>query len=135
MRRNGFGGLLSVAVLLGAATSGCAGASGPVAASSSASPSGPPAGNGCPRPTDQGGPLYYAVTGAFVRIQASPGGDRQVVLQPSPASPERYYRATDEVLSRLSGARRGAPVTMLSYRTSSMAGGGGGDPPFSCVEL
>lgn len=87
----------------------------------------------CPRPTDEYGALYYAVTGIFSRIYTDPGGGQFVALRRSDAAPEELLPATDDLLNRLRLVPTGSTITLVSYRVSSRAGSGG-SPPFSCLD-
>jgi hypothetical protein len=88
----------------------------------------------CPRPSDQGGPLYYELEGIFARIQIDPGGGQWVVLRRSSSTAEEFLPATEDVLARLRSIDIGTRITLVAYRVSSRSGTGA-SPAFSCLEV
>jgi hypothetical protein len=89
----------------------------------------------CPRPSDQYGPRYQAVTGTFMaRHDASAGGQGGkfvLVKAPSAAAPQ-LEAVTDTVFDLLGSIPPGTEITLFGYVTSSLSGA---QVPYSCVEI
>jgi hypothetical protein len=84
----------------------------------------------CPRPTDQYGPRYQIMAGAYQSRGETQGGEMYLtmIVDGSPHSVPvsgNVFRAAGKV-------RHGARITLVGYAGHSMSGA---MPPFSCIEL
>jgi hypothetical protein len=84
----------------------------------------------CPRPTDQYGPRYQIMTGAYQSRGEARGGGKYVtiIVDESPIS----VPVSGDVFSAAGKVRPGTRVTLVGYVGHSMSGA---MPPFSCIEL
>ena len=86
----------------------------------------------CPRPTDQYGPRYEAVSGAYRSRAVSPGGGKFVTITPSGGAAPTSVNVTDQVFKAVGPLKIGARITLLGYVTHSLSGL---QSPYSCIEL
>jgi hypothetical protein len=92
----------------------------------------------CPRPTDQYGPRYQTMTGAYQSRGKTQGGGKYVTIvlnrslkPPYPVS-EKSVPVSGDVFNAAGKIRPGTRVTLVGYVGHSMSGS---MPPFSCIEL
>jgi hypothetical protein len=90
------------------------------------------ASNSCPRPSDQRGPLYETITGAFRSRGVSAGGGKFVTIpgidRAGPISVSVVGKAFDSTKNLAVGTR----ITLVGCVSNSMSGA---QPPYSCIEL
>ena len=86
----------------------------------------------CPRPSDQYGPRYEAVSGAYRSHGVSPGGGKFVTIMPRDGAAPVSVTVTDEVFNVVGSLRIGIQITLVSYVSRSLFGA---EPPYSCIEL
>jgi hypothetical protein len=86
----------------------------------------------CPRPTDQYGPRYGILTGAYQSRGVSPGGGKFVTLMADNRAAAISVSVNDEVFEDAGTLAIGTRITLLRYVSNSMSGA---QPPYSCIEL
>ena len=86
----------------------------------------------CPRPSDQYGPRYEAVSGAYRSRGLSPGGGKFVTMMPRDGAAPVSLNVTDKVFDIAGSLKIGTLITVVSYVRASMSGA---QPPYSCIEL
>ena len=86
----------------------------------------------CPRPSDQYGPRYEAVSGAYQSRAVCPGGGKFVTITPSGGAAPISVNVTGKVFKAVGSLKIGARITLLGYVTHSLSGL---QPPYSCIEL
>jgi hypothetical protein len=86
----------------------------------------------CPRPSDQYGPRYEVVTGAYQSRGISPGGGKFVTIMPAAGAAPVSVNVTDEVFNAAGSLKIDARIILVSYVTHSLSGS---QPPYSCIEL
>jgi len=86
----------------------------------------------CPRPGDQYGTRYEAVSGEYQSRGISPRGGRFVTIMPVGEAGPISMNVSDEVFNAAGSLKIGAPITLVSYVSRSLSGA---QPPYSCVEL
>src|SRR5215469_9446181 len=86
----------------------------------------------CPRPSDQYGPRYEAVSGAYQSRAVSRGGGKSVTITPSGGAAPISVNVTGKVFKAVGSLKIGARMTLLGYVTHSLSGL---RPPYSCIEL
>ena len=86
----------------------------------------------CPRPSDQYGPRYEAVSGAYQSRGVSPGGGKFVTIMPRDRAALVSLNVTDKVFDVAGSLKIRTPITVVSYVKASMSGA---QPPYSCIEL
>lgn len=88
--------------------------------------------NSCPRPTDQYGPRYGIMTGAYQSRGVSPGGGKFVTLFPENRATAISASVSDEVFEVVGTLAVGTRISLFRYVSNSMSGA---QPPYSCIEL
>jgi len=86
----------------------------------------------CPRPSDQYGPRYEAVSGAYRSRGRSPGGGEFVTITLRDETAQVSLNVTDKVFGTAGSIKIGTLITLVSYARASMSGA---QPPYSCIEL
>ena len=86
----------------------------------------------CPRPSDQYGPRYESVSGAYRSRGTSPGGGKFVIIVPGGGAGPVSLNVTDRVFDIAGSLQIGTLITVVSYVRASMSGA---QPPYSCIEL
>ena len=86
----------------------------------------------CPRPSDQYGPRYEAVSGAYRSHGVSSGGGKFVTMLPRDGAAPISLNVTDKVFDIARSLQIGTLITVVSYVRASMSGA---QPPYSCIEL
>jgi len=86
----------------------------------------------CPRPSDQYGPRYEAVSGAYRSRGRSPGGGEFVTITLRDETAQVSLNVTDKVFDTAGSIKIGTLITLVSYARASMSGA---QPPYSCIEL
>ena len=76
----------------------------------------------CPRPSDEYGPRYEAVSGAYRSHGVSPGGGKFVTIMPRDGAAPVSLNVTDRVLDIAGSLEIGALITVVSYVRASMSG-------------
>jgi len=87
--------------------------------------------NSCPRPTDQYGPRYQILTGAYQLRGETPGGGKFVTIMMDRATPTSVD-VTGDVFDVAGNIPAGTRITLVGYVGNSMSGA---QPPYSCIEL
>jgi hypothetical protein len=84
----------------------------------------------CPRPTDQYGPRYQIMSGAYQSRGETQAGGKYVtiIVDGSPNS----VPVSGGMFSAAGKVRPGTRITLVGYVGHSMSGA---MPPFSCIEL
>ena len=85
----------------------------------------------CPRPSDQYGPRYETVSGAYQSRGISPGGGKFVTIMPRDGALPFSVTVTDEVFNVARSLRTGTKINLVSYVSHSLSGA---EPPYSCIE-
>jgi len=87
----------------------------------------------CPRPTDQYGPRYEIIVGAYKSRMEGQGRGKYVtiIVDGAPHS----VPVSDSVFSAAGTVQPGIRITLVGYVGHSMSGTSGVMPPFSCIEL
>jgi hypothetical protein len=86
----------------------------------------------CPLPSDQHGPRYETVNGAYRSRGVSPGGGKFVILMPRDGAAPVSVNVTDKVFDVAGPLKMGTRITLVSYVSSSLSGA---QPPYSCIQL
>ena len=86
----------------------------------------------CPRPSDQYGPRYEAVSGAYRSHGVSRGGGKFVTIMPRDGASPVSLNVTDRVFDIAGSLQIGTLIAVVSYVRASMSGA---QPPYSCIEL
>ena len=86
----------------------------------------------CPRPSDQYGPRYEAVSAAYRSRSRSPGGGKFMTITPRDGAAQLSLNVTDKVFDIAGSIKIGTLITVVSYVRASMSGA---QPPYSCIEL
>jgi hypothetical protein len=85
--------------------------------------------NSCPRPTDQHGPRYEIMSGAYQSRGVSPGGGKFVtIMGVAPIS----VNVTGEMFEVARTLAAGTRITLVGYVNNALSGT---QPPYSCIEL
>ena len=84
------------------------------------------------RPSDEYGPRYEAVSGAYRSHGVSPGGGKFVTIMPRDGASPVSLNVTDRVFDIAGSLQIGTLITVVSYVRASMSGA---QPPYSCIEL
>jgi len=85
----------------------------------------------CPRPSDEYGPRYEAVSGGYRSRGTSPGGGKFVIIMPRGGAAPLSLSVTAKVFNAAGSLKIGARITLVSYVTHSLSGS---QPPYSCIE-
>jgi hypothetical protein len=89
--------------------------------------------NSCPRPSDQHGPRYEIMNGAYQSRGVSPGGGKFVTILGMDGAAPISVNVTGRVFDVAAGAlAAGAHIVLVGYVNSSLSGA---QPPYSCIEL
>ena len=88
--------------------------------------------NACPRPTDQYGPRYETLSGAYLSRGVSPGGGKFVTIMPRDGAASVSVSTTERIFRSAGSLIIGTPITLVSYVKESLSGQ---HPPYSCIEL
>jgi hypothetical protein len=87
----------------------------------------------CPRPSDQYGPRYETISGAYRSRGVSPGGGKFVTITPRGQAPTPVsVSVADNVFDIIGSLKPGTVMTLVSYVGDSRSGA---QPPYSCIEL
>jgi hypothetical protein len=86
----------------------------------------------CPRPSDQYGPSYETMPGAYQSRGVSPGGGEFVAIMLRDASAPVSVNVTDKVFDVAGSLIIGTRITLVSYVRDSLSGA---QPTYSCIEL
>ena len=86
----------------------------------------------CPRPSDEYGPRYEAVRGAYRSHGVSPGGGKFVTIMPRDGAAPVSLNVTDRVFDIAGSLQIGTLITVVGYVRASMSGA---QPPYGCTEL
>ena len=86
----------------------------------------------CPRPSDQYGPRYETVNGAYRSRGISPGSGNFVTIMPKDGAAPVSVNVTDKVFDTIGTLVVGTRITLVGYVRHSMSGV---QPPYSCIEL
>jgi hypothetical protein len=86
----------------------------------------------CPRPSDQYGPRYEAVGGAYRSRGISPGGGEFVTIMPRGGAAPVSLNVTDKVFGVAGSLSVGTNITVVGYVGASVSGA---QPPYSCIEF
>ncbi len=86
----------------------------------------------CPRPSDQYGPRYETVNGAYRSRRVSPGGGKFVTIMPIDQAAPVSVNVTDKVFNVAGSLKIGTRITLVSYVSDSLSGA---QTPYSCIEL
>jgi len=85
----------------------------------------------CPRPSDQYGPRYEAVSGGYRSRGTSPGGGKFVIIMPRGGAAPLSLSVTAKVFNAAGSLKIGARITLVAYVTHALSGS---QPPYSCIE-
>jgi hypothetical protein len=88
--------------------------------------------NPCPRPSDQYGPRYETVSGAYRSRGVSPGGGKFVTIMSRDGAAPVSVNVTDKVFDVAGSLIIGTRITLVSYVRESLSGA---QPPYSCIEF
>ena len=88
--------------------------------------------NSCPRPSDQHGPRYEIMTGAFQSRGVTPGGGKYLTIMGMDRAAPISVNVTGEVFDVAGTLAVGTRITLVGYVSSSMSGA---QPAYSCIEL
>jgi hypothetical protein len=88
--------------------------------------------NSCPRPSDQHGPRYEIMTGAYQSRGVSPGGGKFVTIMGMDRAAPISVSVTDDVFDVAGTLAAGTRITLVGYVSNSASGA---QPPYSCIEL
>ena len=86
----------------------------------------------CPRPSDQYGPRYETVNGAYRSRGIFPGSGKFVTIMPKDGAAPVSVNVTDKVFDTIGTLVVGTRITLVGYVRHSMSGV---QPPYSCIEL
>lgn len=86
----------------------------------------------CPRPSDQQGPRYEIMTGAYQSRGVSSGGGKFVTVMGTNWAAPVSVSVTGEVFDVAGTLAVGTHITLVGYVSSSMSGA---QPAYSCIEL
>ena len=86
----------------------------------------------CPRPSDEYGPRYETVSGAYRSRGVSPGGGNFVTIMPRDGAAPVSVNVTERVFNIAGSLSIGTLITLVSYVKDSLSGA---QPPYSCIEL
>jgi hypothetical protein len=86
----------------------------------------------CPRSSDQYGPRYETVSGAYRSRGVSPGGGNFLTIMPRDRAAPVSVNVTEKVFNTAGSLITGTPITLVSYVKDSLSGA---QPPYSCIEL
>ena len=86
----------------------------------------------CPRPSDQYGPRYEAVSGAYRSRGTSPGGGKFVIIVPRGGAGPVSLNVTDNAFDIARLLTIGTRITVVGYVRASVSSA---QPPYSCIEL
>jgi hypothetical protein len=88
--------------------------------------------NSCPRPSDQRGPLYETVTGAFQSRGVSAGGGMFITIIENNSAGPISVNVVAGVFESTRNLPAGTRITLVGYVSNSLSGV---HPPYSCLEL
>jgi hypothetical protein len=88
--------------------------------------------NLCPRPSDQHGPRYEIMTGAYQSHGVTPGGGKFVTIVGVNGTAPVSVTVVDDVSALAGTLARGTRIALVGYVSNSMSGA---HPPYSCIEL
>jgi hypothetical protein len=88
--------------------------------------------NFCPQPSDQHGPRYEIMTGAYQSHGVTPGGGKFVTIIGMDRTAPASVNVTVEVFDFARTLAAGTRITLVGYVSHSMSGV---QPPYSCIEL
>ena len=86
----------------------------------------------CPRPSDQYGPSYESMRGAYRSRGVSPGGGKFVTIMLRDGAAPVSVNVTDQVFDVAGSLIIGTRITLVGYVKGSLSGA---QPPYSCIEL
>jgi hypothetical protein len=86
----------------------------------------------CPRPSDQYGPRYETMRGAFRSRGVSQGGGKFVIIMPRDGAAPVSVNVTDKVFEISGSLVIGTRITLVGYVRESLSGA---QPPYGCIEF
>ena len=85
----------------------------------------------CARPSDQRGPLYETITGAFQSRGVSAGGGMFVTIKENNSAGPISVNLVAGVFETIRNLAAGTRITLVGYVSNSLSGA---HPPYSCLE-